>query len=290
MKGRLTVEKIMHLRAGNKLIITSILALIIYAGFLNAAQAGRSFTNEDLEQYGVSSLSSAEHTETTKTLAEEDSSKTTERPLKKYAVPYSGNSRRIIIPVTFNGRVTAKMLLDTGAPGMHISDTLAKKLGLLDSRENNLWIIVAGIGGSVPAIFTIMDSIRVGEVEDNFIPTTISRSVSNEFEGLIGMDFMANYEVRIDTKKQVVIFEEFPESRDIPAGHNEQWWRSTFNQFKSLRLAWEKHRESFSRRGVNTEREKDVKDFVDRQCRKVNELNDRLSGYASQHSVPLEWR
>jgi hypothetical protein len=280
----------MHLRAGNKLIITSILALIIYAGFLNAGQAGRSFTNEDLEQYGDSSISSAEHIETTKTQDKEESLKTTERPLKKYTVPYSGNSRRIIIPVTFNGRVTAKMLLDTGAPGMHISGALAEKLGLLDSRESNLWVIVGGIGGSVPAIFTIMDSIRVGEAEDNFIPTFISRSVSSEFEGLIGMDFMANYQVRIDTKNQVVIFEELPESKEMPAGHNEQWWRTTFDQFKSLRLAWEKYRDSFSRQEAFTQREKDLKAFIDRQYRKVNELNDRLSGYASQHSVPLEWR
>jgi hypothetical protein len=276
----------MYLKAGNILLITSILLLIIS----DAGQAGRSFTNEDLEKYGINSSSSREHAETIKTRGEEESSKTTERPLKKYAVPYSGNSRRIIIPVTFNGRVTAKMLLDTGAPGMHISDVLAEKLGLLDSRESNLWVTVGGIGGSVPAIFTIVDSIRVGETEDNFIPTFISRSVSIEFEGLIGMDFMANYEVRIDTKKQVVIFEELPESKDMPAGHNEQWWRTTFDQFKSLRLAWERHRDSFSRRGVNTEREKDVKAFIDRQCNKVTELNDRLSGYASQHSVPLEWR
>jgi len=278
--------KIMYLKAGHILLITSILLIFI----LNTVQADRSFTNDDLEQYRDSSSLSGEQAEPTRTLAEEDSPKTTERPLKKYAVPYSGNSRRIIIPVTFNGRVTAKMLLDTGAPGMHISDTLAEKLGLLDSRENNLWIVVGGIGGSVPAIFTIMDSIRVGEVEDNFIPTTISRSVSDEFEGLIGMDFMASYEVRIDTKKQMVIFEEFPESMDTPAGHSEQWWRSTFNQFKSLRLAWEKYRESFSRQVAFTQSEKNLKAFIDRQCSKVNELNDRLSGYASQHSVPLEWR
>lgn len=276
----------MYLKAGNILLITSILLLFI----LNAVYAGRSFTNDDLELYRDSTSSADEHAETSKTRAEDDSSKRTERPLKKYAVPYSGNSRRIIIPVTFNGRVTAKMLLDTGAPGMHISDTLAEKLGLLDSRENNLWVIVGGIGGSVPAIFTIMDGIRVGDAEDNFIPTVISRSISSEFEGLIGMDFMANYEVRIDTKKQMVIFEEVPESKEMPAGHNEQWWRTTFDQFKSLRLAWEKYRDSFSRRGVNTQRDKDLKAFIDRQCSKVNELNDRLSGYASQHSVPLEWR
>jgi hypothetical protein len=276
----------MYVKTGIIVLTAGILLLFIS----NNLQAGRSFTNEDLEQYMDGPPPSKESVETTKTQTDEDSSETTERPLKKYAVPYSGNARRIIIPVIFNGRVTAKMLLDTGAPGMHISDILAEKLGLLDSMESSMWVTVGGIGGTVPAIFTIIDSIRVGEAEDNFIPSFISRSVSSEFDGLIGMDFMANYEVRIDTKKREVIFEELAESRDLPAGHNEQWWRSTFNQFKSLSLEWDKYRDSYSGRETFTQREKDLKAFIDRQCSKAAELNDRLSGYASQHSVPLEWR
>jgi len=277
--------KIMYLRAGLILLTGTLLFFIS-----NNVQAGRSFTNEDLEKYSDGPSSSDESVETIETPTEEDSSETTERPLKKYSVPYSGNSRRIIISVTFNGRVTAKMLLDTGAPGMHISDILAEKLGLLDSMESSMWVTVGGIGGEVPAIFTIIDSIRVGEAEDNFIPTFISPSISSEFDGLIGMDFMANYEVRIDTKKRVVIFEELAESRDLPAGHDEQWWRTTFKDFKSLRDTWDEYRDSYAGQEAFTQREKDIKAFIERQCRKATELNDRLSGYASQHSVPLEWR
>jgi hypothetical protein len=276
----------MYVKAGIIVLAAGILLLFIS----NNVQAGRSFTNEDLEQYMDVPASSKESVETTKTQTDGDSPETTERPFKKYAVPYSGNSRRIIIPVTFNGRVTANMLLDTGAPGMHISDTLAEKLGLLDSMESNMWVTVGGIGGTVPAIFTIIDNIRVGEAEDTFIPTFISPSISNEFDGLIGMDFMANYEVRIDTKKRVVIFEELPESKDLPAGHDEQWWRTTFKDFKSLRDTWDEYRDSYSIKEAFTQREKNLKAFIERQCKKAGELNDRLSGYASQHSVPLEWR
>jgi len=278
--------KIMYLKAGIILLTTGMLLFFIS----NNIQAGRTFTNEDLEKYTVVPSSSDKSVETIETPTEEHGSEATEHPLKKYSVPYSGNSRRIIIPVIFNERVTAKMLLDTGAPGMHISDILAEKLGLLDSMESNMWVTVGGIGGEVPAIFTIIDSIRVGKAEDNFIPTFISPSVSSEFDGLIGMDFMANYEVRIDTKKRVVIFEELPESRDLPAGHNEQWWRTTFNHFKSLRDTWDEYRDSYASQEAFTQREKDLKAFIERQCKKASELNDRLSGYASQHSVPLEWR
>jgi hypothetical protein len=59
----------------------------------------------------------------------------------------------------------------------------------------------AGIGGETPSILTIVDSVQVGRAEDNFIPTEIVASLTDSFDGLIGMDFMANYTIRIDATK-----------------------------------------------------------------------------------------
>ncbi|RJQ48728.1 MAG: hypothetical protein C4538_03340 [Nitrospiraceae bacterium] len=280
----------MHFNTIKILVTVLFLFLLVSAAASEAGQKSRSFTNEDLEKYGSTPSPPARPAEATDSQAEEISPKPVEHPLKKYVIPYSGGSRRIIIPVTFNGRITANMLLDTGAPGMHISNNLARELGLLDDKESNLWVTIGGIGGSVPAIFTIMDSIRVGEAENRFIPTFISPSISSEFDGLIGMDFMADYEVKIDNQKQVVIFEELPESSSLPAGHDERWWKATFSQFKSLRLTWERYREQIFKRESFTEREKELRMFVDRQYRKANDLYDKLSVYASEHSVPHEWR
>lgn len=271
-------------------ICLAIIILLFFTGtpFLRV-HAGRTFTNEDLEKY-ENGPQASDPSEAPGAKDEEYTSQGTERPLRRYVIPYSGGARRIIVPVTFNGRVTANMLLDTGAPGMHISKRLAEELGLLDNKESNLWVMIGGIGGNVPAIFTIMDSIRVGDAESTFVPTFISPSISDQFEGLVGMDFMANYEVRLDTRQRVVIFEELPESADMPAGHDERWWRTTFSQFRSLRSVWEKYRDSVRRQESYTDRERGIQDFVERQYRKAEELYTRLSAYASQHSVPLEWR
>jgi hypothetical protein len=279
----------MYLRAGKVLLSVCVLLFVTAAFHVASVQAVRSFTNEDLEKYGGRSSSSGpSDTETPQ--AEEERPIVPERPLRRYSISYGGGARRIIVPVTFNNRVTANMLLDTGAPGMHISYELAGKLGLLDDQESSLLVMIGGIGGSVPAVLTIMDSISVGEAEDHFIPTFISSRISDEFEGLIGMDFMANYEVRIDTKKLVVIFEELAQSSDLPAGHDERWWRSTFRQFKSLRQMWEEYRKKTFEQANYSDREKKLRAFVDRQYQKADELCDRLSVYASEHSVPLEWR
>ena len=269
--------------------------LFIFSPVFAGDKAGRSFSNRDLGQYKKSSDSqSYDNSGQTESAGNSNNNyqnnKRAEQKLKRYAIRYAGVARRIIIPVTFNNSLTVPMLLDTGAPGMHISIRLASKLGILDNGDSKLWITAGGIGGRTPAIFTVIDSIKVGEMEDHFIPTVISKSIFSGFEGLIGMDFMGNYSMRVDTMNSLVIFEELPKSISMPAGHNEMWWRSTFHNFKSMKTVWKKYNDEVSGLSAYTGKEKRLKIFVEDQYDKADDLFNRLNGYASQNSVPLEWR
>lgn len=285
----------------NKWIITILVLLIsaapVAAG--NNATSGnvRSFTNEDLKEFDASptttppqkigsGVSENKFDELLIDLYKMDD----RRKTKKHVIPYTGSGRRIIIPVEFNRRVTVPMLLDTGATGLHISSEFAEQLGILDDKESILWTRVAGIGGSTPAIFTILDSVRVGEAEDDFIPTTISQANFRGFKGLVGMDFIGKYHMQIDNKQRIVILEEQPESSDRPAGHDELWWRTTFRTFKSLRSQWKHYKDQIGAAGDYTSRLKEMKQFVNQQYDRADYLYNRLKVYASEHSVPLEWR
>ena len=285
----------------NKLILI-IPVLLITLGMAATGQSARQFTNEDLKQYKTApdaETSAETSTEPVKSSpineinepeAPITTTEATEKTYIKYIIPYTGSARRIIIPVTFDRRITVPMLLDTGATGMHISTRLARKIGLLDDDEKNLWTRVAGIGGSTPAILTILDSVQVGEAEDNFIPTTISPASFRGFEGLVGMDFIGKYHMQINTRKREVILEELPESPLRPAGHDELWWRTTFRHFKSRRSDWAKYRNEFRKTGDYTSTLKEVKIYVEKQYDRADYLYNRLKVYASEHSVPLEWR
>ncbi len=280
------------------ILILLIIATSASAGNSSNSTSGRSFTNEDLTKFGAE----PEAKKPTKTdpgvpenkfddlLIDLYKKMDDQRKTKKYVIPYTGSARRIIIPVTFNRRITVPMLLDTGATGLHISSKLAEELGILDDDEGILWTRVAGIGGSTPAIFTILDSVQVGEAEDDFIPTTISQANFRGFEGLVGMDFIGKYQMQINNRKRVVILEELPDSRERPAGHDQMWWRTTFSNFKSLRSQWEQYRDQVSSTGDYTSRLRGAKKFVDQQYSRADYLYNRLKVYASEHSVPLEWR
>jgi len=128
------------------------------------------------------------------------------------------------------------MLLDTGSPGLMISPQLANRLGLMDGENGRLQVMTAGIGGSAPAMLAVVESVRVGEALAEFLPATITKIPSSDFEGLVGMDFMANYKIGIDTEKNVISFDELPPQADRPGGHDKSWWRSNFKSSQDLDL------------------------------------------------------
>lgn len=205
----------------------------------------------------------------------------------RYEVPfeaYEGSAQRVIVSVTFNNSVSAPLILDTGAPGLVISSRLAEKLGIFSNDEGKLQSAAGGIGGTTPAIRTFIDKIQVGGAKDSFIPATIVESMgSRAFEGLIGMDFMSKYSMKIDSVKRVVVFEELSPDPNSPGGRNEQWWRGLFKEFHSLGAAWKIHASQKARSQQEYQ-------FAVRQTKEADKLLDKLDRHASAHSVPQSWR
>ncbi len=213
--------------------------------------------------------------------------------LNRYTVPYrayEGYARRIIIPVTFNDSITVPMAFDTGAPTLTISPKLAKKLGLLDTDEGLLRSAAGGIGGIVPAFETIIDKVSVGGAYTEFVPTTIVDSISSEFDGLLGMIFVANYKTNIDTSKNVIVFQETEPKRNMPAGHDERWWRNNYRRFADTRNRWKQVTEKLKIQSQNSADAQRTIQLAEKQYAEANKLFRKLERYASQHAVPKHWR
>ncbi len=213
--------------------------------------------------------------------------------LKHFEIPYQafeGASRRIIIPVTFNESVTAHLLLDTGSPGLMISPELAARLGFLDEQSGGLVIMTGGIGGSVPAILAVVDSVRVGDASAEFLPATITKMPSKEFEGLVGMDFIANYRISIDSNNSVMILDELPAQSDRPGGHDEAWWRSNFERFSKLKTAWAGYLNDLEKMSMTTSERERRTAIAKKQFDEADKLCRRMERYARDNTVPMQWR
>jgi len=279
-----------------KILFLSVFAYLYLIPTFANADSVPAFSDQDLERYRKPSerrTQTDEQPVPAPATRAQDRAKEEQQALNKIEVPYTafeGSSRRVIIPVQFNGSVTAKMALDTGSPGMIIFDRLANRLGIFEKDDGKLLIYSAGIGGKAPSILTIVDSVQVGRAEDRFIPTVVMQSLTDAFDGLIGMDFMANYSLRIDAAKHVVVFEELPDRQNMPGGHDEMWWRSNFRNFASRRTEWKQFMASLNTQKMDLERLEIVKQFADRQYREADRLFTMLNNYAVTHSAPMHWR
>ncbi len=218
-------------------------------------------------------------------------------PTNGFSIPYEdkeGLASRVIINVTFNGKVTAPMMVDTGSPGMVISTALANRLELFDENNNNLFVSVSGIGGSAPAIRTIVDQIEIGTATEAFIPTHIVANMADAYEGLIGMDILSGYMLTIDTVNKKLVAQLNPSANSLPAGRPEHWWRSNFKEFGFYRNYWDQLSDSLDDhrnfRHLSSNRKKTVKDYVEAQTQESGRLFSQLERHARYNSVPNHWR
>jgi predicted aspartyl protease len=213
--------------------------------------------------------------------------------LKRFEISYQGlegSSRRIIVPVTFNESVTANLLIDTGAPGLLISPQLAEKLGILDEEDSAIKITAGGIGGSVPAMLAVVDSLSIGEATAEFLPAMITPVPSKAFEGLVGMDFLSNYRINIDGTRNIIAFEEMPARQDRPGGHDELWWRSNFRIIEQSKSEWRQYLASLDKTGLPSNETESLKRLAESQYAAAEKLHSRLEKFASDNAVPNSWR
>lgn len=290
-------------RVNMKNLLALVMLLFLIAPAFAAGGEVPLFSDRDLEKY-----QSGDHdTSASPAPKEEEKKGKEEQPPARYEVPYGpmrGGGRKIIIPVTINNSLTVPMLLDTGSTGMYISSGLAEKLGVFKKDEGRLSASVMGAGGRTPVILTIVDTVQVGEAKDEFIPTMVevrkprddsmpgraAGTVFKGFEGVIGMDFMSKFAIRIDTGRHVIVLVEHLPGPDMPGGHTEEWWRSTFHMFASIRSDWKKYRDSLYKVKDETVIMKELRSRADQQYKEADRLMTKLNNYAVDHIVPMEWR
>lgn len=217
--------------------------------------------------------------------------------LRRFEIHYlsrEGRAQRVIVPVTFNGRVTAPMALDTGSPGLIISFALAEKLDLFSRDDGALIVSAVGIGGTVPAIRGIVDNVDVGGASQRFVPVRVSDRLSDKFEGVVGMDFMSQYVMSVEPGKERVVLQERDLGADAPGGHPESWWRDNFAELRALRDAWKAYLALVEQRLAEGNPDRDrllkLEAFARHQVGEAEKLYDRLDRFASREAVPRHWR
>jgi clan AA aspartic protease (TIGR02281 family) len=133
--------------------------------------------------------------------------KQVKEPQRKAAIPMEKHGQVVIIQATLNNKRSAKFVVDTGASYTLISNALARDLAI-DVGVNPKTLPFQTANGLIQAPVTSLESIAVGGMEIRNLPAAVHDAVPDpEVAGLLGLNFLSNFRMDIDTQKGVLHLE-----------------------------------------------------------------------------------
>jgi clan AA aspartic protease (TIGR02281 family) len=130
------------------------------------------------------------------------------RDFRSDSIESEARGSHIIVKVLLNGRVSARLLVDTGATYTTLYSGMAAKLKLSPSEMGRDIALLTIDDSAIQAKEVRLKSIAVGKfvVKDSMVAITLS-SGSPEFDGVLGMSFLNQFAVRIDGANNKLILE-----------------------------------------------------------------------------------
>ena len=150
---------------------------------------------EEVEREVATEPAEVESAETT----EEVSTETSEEV--ESIVRFSTSNGHMVVPVLLNESRNTSLLFDTGASITVLSTELARSLGLVAVAGRT--IRLKTVAADVQAKVAKLDSITVGGLSRSDFPVAVVDFDFDKrvrFDGILGMDFLGNYTIRIDNK------------------------------------------------------------------------------------------
>ena len=116
-------------------------------------------------------------------------------------VRFSTSNGHMVVPVLLNESRNTTLLFDTGASITVLSTDLARSLGLRAAAGKT--VRLKTVAAEVKARVATLDSITVGGLSRSDFPVAVvdlDLDKSGRFDGILGMDFLGNYTIRIDNQ------------------------------------------------------------------------------------------
>ena len=125
----------------------------------------------------------------------------------KASVPFERHGMVVLVEATLNHKTSAKFVVDTGASYTMISSATAKELAI-DASQDERTIPFQTANGVIQAPLTNLDSVTVGGMEIKNITAAIHDVMPDaKVAGLLGLNFLSNFRMDIDTQKGLLHLE-----------------------------------------------------------------------------------
>jgi len=145
-------------------------------------------------------------------------------------IPVSGGN--FLVDVLLNGRVKARLMLDTGASFITLSEEIGQKLGVFSSGASaEMPFNTAGGEEWMPLV--ALQTVSAGNAQSQLVEASIGKHIK-DIDGLLGMSFLGDYRFEIDrTNKRLTIKPPSKQGEMTWGGKPGNWWKGRFEYYAS---------------------------------------------------------
>jgi len=134
-------------------------------------------------------------------------SKVSPATIAKASIPFEKRGQVVVVEVMLNKTVPVKLVVDTGATFTMISAATAKELSI-DPQQAPRTMPFQTANGVIQAPLANLESVTVGGMEIKNLTAAIHDAVpSTQVAGLLGLNFLSNFRLDIDTDKGILHLE-----------------------------------------------------------------------------------
>ena len=128
--------------------------------------------------------------------------------IKQVHLPYPADKRYVSVKARLNDQVEGVFMVDTGATTVSITDELARRLNLPHGMAEAT--LTLADGSTRKARTTMLKSVEVeGARIANVIAVTLPTSPGEGLDGLLGMNFLREFNLQLDPVARVLILTRF---------------------------------------------------------------------------------
>jgi aspartyl protease family protein len=127
--------------------------------------------------------------------------------IARASIPFEKRGQVVVVDVVFNNTKRAKLVVDTGATYTMISTAMARELSI-DTQQSDRSMPFQTANGVIQAPLTNLESVSVGGMEIKNLTAAIHDVAPNsQVAGLLGLNFLSNFRMDIDTDKGILHLE-----------------------------------------------------------------------------------
>lgn len=144
--------------------------------------------------------------------------------------PY-GNGH-FLVEATLNGRIKVKLMVDTGASMVVLSERVGKLLKVSGNKKLPT-IKVSTAGGKVESPLFFLESIKIGKAREFIVEATTNPHFKDKnVDGLLGMTFLGEFKLEMDRTNNKMYLKPVAKKGEMTwGGHTEAWWRKRYNDY-----------------------------------------------------------